>query len=123
MQLRKHARFLYQPVLPLGKNRRFFTGCKAHQELAHQAATDGTVLLKNAGPLHLRHTCAAFYGMPIFLWIILQINYDRREKTSRRYTLRQHLIGLLQISRLRCEKLPQLWCYSTMGAHGEVPAF
>ena len=54
MELRKHARFLYQPVLPLGKNGRFVTNSKPHWDLAGQIAAEGTVLLKNDGTLPLK---------------------------------------------------------------------
>ena len=62
MQLRKHARFLYQPPLPLGKNGRFVTNSKPHWDLAGQIAAEGTVLLKNDGALPLTTRTVALYG-------------------------------------------------------------
>lgn len=51
--MKKHARFLYQPVSPMGKDGRMLTGCQAHWRLCKEAAAEGTVLLKNNGVLPL----------------------------------------------------------------------
>jgi beta-glucosidase len=64
MELLKHARFLYQPVLPLGKNGTLVTGSKTHWELACKAAAEGTVLLKNDGTLPLKPgTKVSLFGL------------------------------------------------------------
>ena len=54
MKLSRHARFLYQPPLPLGKNGKMVTNSPAHWKLAKEAAIEGTVLLKNNGALPLK---------------------------------------------------------------------
>ncbi len=53
MKLNRHARFLYQPALPLGRNGSFVTNSKAHWDLSRKIVEDGTVLLKNDGTLPL----------------------------------------------------------------------
>lgn len=40
-------RILYQPNLPLGKNRQWVTACKEHIQLSKDAAKEGMVLLRN----------------------------------------------------------------------------
>ena len=47
--MRKHARFLYQPVLPLGKNNTFVTGCKAHLKVAADAAVGDACISLSGG--------------------------------------------------------------------------
>lgn len=49
--MEKWARANYTPCLPLGNNRSLITGCEAHIQLSHKAATEGIVLLKNNGLL------------------------------------------------------------------------
>ena len=54
MKLSRHARFLYQPPLPLGKNGKMVTNSPAHWKMSKEAAIEGTVLLKNDGALPLK---------------------------------------------------------------------
>ncbi|MBP5288248.1 MAG: glycoside hydrolase family 3 C-terminal domain-containing protein [Clostridia bacterium] len=51
--MERFGRYLYQPVLPLGKDGRKVTASKKHLELTRRIATEGTVLLKNDGTLPL----------------------------------------------------------------------
>ena len=44
--MKKWARALYQPCLPLGRNGQRVTGCEEHILLSRKAAAEGMVLLK-----------------------------------------------------------------------------
>ena len=45
--MRNWGRFIYQPVLPMGKDGTRITGSKEHIALSREAAREGMVLLKN----------------------------------------------------------------------------
>ena len=45
--MRNWGRFIYQPVLPMGKGGTRLTGSKEHIALSREAAREGMVLLKN----------------------------------------------------------------------------
>ena len=47
----KWQRYIYYPVIPLGKDGRVITGCKEHIALSRQVAAEGMVLLKNENKL------------------------------------------------------------------------
>lgn len=47
--MKKWARALYQPCLPLGETGKRVTGCQEHIQLSRQVAAEGMVLLKNEG--------------------------------------------------------------------------
>ena len=47
MKMRNWGRFIYQPVLPMGKDGTRITGSKEHIALSREAAREGMVLLKN----------------------------------------------------------------------------
>ncbi len=51
--MERFARYLYQPVLPMGRDGRLLTGSKRQLDLTRLLASDGTVLLKNDGTLPL----------------------------------------------------------------------
>ncbi len=64
VDMKKWARALYQPCLPLGEDGRKVTFCDAHVKLSREAAAEGMVLLKNEQqilPLE-RGTRAALFG-------------------------------------------------------------
>ncbi len=54
MKLNRFSRFMYQPVLPMGKNGKLITGSDAHWRLAKEMCHESTVLLKNDGTLPLK---------------------------------------------------------------------
>lgn len=62
--MKRWARALYQPCLPLGRNGQRVTGCEEHIDLSRRAAAEGMVLLKNErGILPLeRGTRLALFG-------------------------------------------------------------
>ena len=45
--MKRWARALYQPCLPLGRDGQRVTGCEEHIQLSRRAAAEGMVLLKN----------------------------------------------------------------------------
>lgn len=45
--MKRWARAMYQPCLPLGRDGKRVTGCQEHIELSRRAAAEGMVLLKN----------------------------------------------------------------------------
>lgn len=45
--MKKWARIMYHPCLPLGDNNSLITGCDRHIQLSREAAQEGIVLLKN----------------------------------------------------------------------------
>lgn len=47
--MKRWARALYQPCLPLGRNGQRVTGCEEHIDLSRRAAAEGMVLLKMKG--------------------------------------------------------------------------
>ncbi len=69
--MKKWARILYQPVLPLGENKQLLTGSDTHIEIARRSAAEGMVLLKNEGGLLplARGTTVALFGIAQFDYV------------------------------------------------------
>ncbi len=76
--MKKWARALYQPNLPLEENHRV-TACEEHIRLSKEAATEGMVLLKNEKNLLplAKGTRLALFGKGIF-------DYVKRWRRQRR---------------------------------------
>ena len=70
IQVKKWARALYQPNLPLEENHRV-TACEEHIRLSKEAATEGMVLLKNEKNLLplAKGTRLALFGKGIFDYV------------------------------------------------------
>ena len=69
--MQRYGRFLFTPVLPLGKDGRLVTGSREHIELSKNAAREGMVLLKNEGqvlPL-AKGTRVALFGKATFDYV------------------------------------------------------
>ncbi len=69
--MKKWARILKQPVLPLGEGKKILTGCDEHIALARKSAAEGMVLLKNNnGALPLSpNTTVALFGLGQFDYV------------------------------------------------------
>lgn len=69
--MQRYGRFLFTPVLPLGKDGKLATGSPEHIELSKNAAREGMVLLKNEGqvlPLK-KGTRVALFGKATFDYV------------------------------------------------------
>ena len=69
--MQRYGRFLFTPVLPLGKEGKLLTGSKEHIELSKNAAREGMVLLKNENqvlPLQ-KGTRVALFGKATFDYV------------------------------------------------------
>lgn len=69
--MQRYGRFLFTPVLPLGKDGKLVTGSPEHIELSKNAAREGMVLLKNEGqvlPLQ-KGTRVALFGKATFDYV------------------------------------------------------
>jgi len=82
----KWSRAIFQPVLPIGDNRSLITGSKRHIAISHEAALEGSVLLKNENrtlPLK-KGARAAMFGIAQADYVKVNELYTRQTEVEER---------------------------------------